>query len=89
MIQRVIIEDLQEKAAVDISDTYQYRLSKEMIKNEHKASEAIPRDSFVWIKNISQRNLLKKCKENYKKEMLLLYPHFTNKKMIVNLRIKV
>lgn len=87
--ERVIIEDLQEKQAIDITDNYQYKMSKLMIAADHKLSDCIPRDASIWSKTSSERIMLAKCKANYKREMLSLYPHFTNKKMIVNLRVKV
>jgi hypothetical protein len=86
---KVLIEDLQEKQAIDITDNYQYKMTKLMIKNDHKLSDCIPRDVSIWSKTESERIMLAKCKANYKREMLSLYPYFTNKKMIVNLRVKV
>ena len=59
---RVIIEDLQEKQAIDITDSYQYRLSKINIAAEHKLSELVPRDNSVWTKTAAEKAFLKKCK---------------------------
>tara|TARA_R110000868_G_scaffold111290_1_gene300718 strand:+ start:4009 stop:4209 length:201 start_codon:yes stop_codon:yes gene_type:complete len=59
---KITIEDLQEKQAVDITDTYQFKLTKEMIKSEHKLSDMKPRDPSVWTKTEYERSLLKRCK---------------------------
>ncbi len=85
MYTKIIIEDLGSYTS-DNKDARTQLAGKLLIEAEHKLSVRIPRDSFVWTKNISTRNMLNNCKNRYKSEMLKLYPYFTNKKMIVNSR---
>ena len=59
---KIIIEDLNKKSSVDPSDNYQYRITKEMIKSEHKLSDMKPRDPSVWTKTEYEKELIKKCK---------------------------
>lgn len=59
---KIIIEDLNKKFSVDPSDNYQYRVTKEMIKSEHKLSDMKPRDPSVWTKTEYEKELLKKYK---------------------------
>lgn len=66
--ERVIIEDLQEKQAVDITDNYQYKMSKLMIVADHKLSDCIPRDASIWSKTEAEKALLKRCKARHKSD---------------------
>ena len=81
---RVVIEDLQEKQAVDIHDSYQWKLSKQMIYDEHKLLNDKPRDESVWSKTKEENALLKRCKVRWKTEMLNEFPYFTNKSDLHN-----
>lgn len=65
---KVIIKDLQEKQAIDITDNYQYKMSKLMIKENHRLSECKPRDASVWSKTLEEKALLKRCKKRHKLE---------------------
>ncbi len=88
MYTKVIIEDLEAYEAVS-KDVASQIAGKAIIEQQHKLADFIPRDVSVWTKTTADRILIAKCKANYKKEMLKLYPHFTNKKMIVNLKVTV
>lgn len=80
----VVIEDLQEKQAIDIHDSYQWKMSKQMITDEHKLLDAKPRDVSVWSKTKEERYLLRRCIMRWKTEMLNDYPFFTNKSDLHN-----
>lgn len=82
---RVIIEDLGAYEAIN-KDLKMQLVGKQLIAEKHKLSEIKPRDISVWIKSEMDKLIIKKCKKSYKAEMLLKYPYFTNKKMIVNSR---
>ncbi len=85
MYTRVIIEDLGSYTIED-KDYRTKLVGKQLIAEEHKLSEVKPRDMSVWTKSEMDKLMIKKCKKNYRKEMLSKHPLFTNRCMIVNTR---